>query len=68
MIIGQGEMTMKAKASNEAGFFCQECGHAFRTIKAAEKASFGDEGCPRCGGSDIDLGRPTPSDPIARSL
>ncbi len=41
-----------------SGFFCQECGHAFRTVKAAQKASFGDAGCPKCGGSDIDLGKP----------
>ncbi len=38
-----------------SGFACQECGHKFRTIKAAEKAAFGDNGCPKCGGSDIDL-------------
>lgn len=39
-------------------FYCQECGHHFRTVKAAEKAAFGDDGCPKCGGSDIDEGRP----------
>lgn len=33
---------------------CQECGHIFRTTKAAERAAFGDNGCPKCGGSDID--------------
>ena len=38
-----------------SGFACMECGHKFKTIKAAEKASFGDAGCPKCGGSDIDL-------------
>jgi hypothetical protein len=32
-----------------------ECGYKFKTVKAAEKASFGDDGCPKCGGSDIDL-------------
>jgi len=37
-----------------SGFACQECGYAFRTVAAAERASFGD-GCPRCGGADIDL-------------
>jgi hypothetical protein len=41
-----------------SGFYCQECGYGFRTVKAAEKASFGDAGCPKCGGGDIDLGRP----------
>lgn len=38
-----------------SGFACQECGHKFRTVKAAEKASFGPDGCPKCGGSDIDI-------------
>lgn len=40
-----------------SGFACMECGHKFKTVKAAEKASFGDKGCPKCGGSDIDLER-----------
>lgn len=34
-------------------FACQECGKKFRTTAAAEKASF--DGCPKCGGCDIDL-------------
>jgi Zn finger protein HypA/HybF involved in hydrogenase expression len=34
-------------------FKCQECGRKFRTVKAAEKAA--DQGCPGCGGSDIDV-------------
>ncbi len=46
-----------------SGFYCQECSHHFRTIKAAEKASFGADGCPTCGGSDIDMGKPLPLDP-----
>jgi predicted nucleic acid-binding Zn-ribbon protein len=44
---------------SNSGFYCQECGHGFRTVKAAEKASFGESGCPKCGGSDIDLGAPS---------
>ena len=32
---------------------CKECGKEFKTTKAAENASY--NGCPRCGGSDIDL-------------
>jgi hypothetical protein len=36
-------------------FKCLECGRKFKTTKAAEKAAFGDRGCPGCGGSDIDL-------------
>lgn len=34
-------------------FSCMECGHKFRTVRAAEKAF--SQGCPKCGGSDIDL-------------
>lgn len=41
-----------------SGFYCQECGHHFKTLKAAEKASFGPDGCPKCGGADVDLGKP----------
>lgn len=37
-----------------SGFACQECGHKFKTIAAAEKAAFGPNGCPKCGGADID--------------
>ena len=36
-------------------FSCQECGHKFKTVKAAERAAFGSRGCPKCGSSDIDL-------------
>ncbi len=38
-----------------AVFKCQECGHKFKSVAAAERATFGDEGCPGCGGTDIDL-------------
>ncbi len=34
-------------------YVCQECGRKFRTTRAAEKAAL--EGCPNCGGVDIDL-------------
>jgi Zn finger protein HypA/HybF involved in hydrogenase expression len=34
-------------------FKCQECGKKFKTVKAAERASY--NGCPRCGSCDIDL-------------
>lgn len=44
--------------TKDSGFACMECGHRFRTVKAAEKASFGPDGCPKCGGSDIDLAEP----------
>jgi Zn finger protein HypA/HybF involved in hydrogenase expression len=36
-------------------FMCQECGKKFYTTAAAWEASFGDKGCPKCGGSDIDV-------------
>jgi predicted nucleic acid-binding Zn-ribbon protein len=34
-------------------FQCQECGKKFKTTAAAERAS--SNGCPKCGGCDIDL-------------
>lgn len=34
-------------------YVCLECGKKFKTEKAAEKAV--DDGCPKCGGTDIDL-------------
>jgi hypothetical protein len=42
-------------AKKEPLFMCQECKKEFYTVKAAERASFGDGGCPGCGGSDIDV-------------
>lgn len=35
-------------------FLCQECGKKFYTTAAAERAT--NNGCPGCGGVDIDLG------------
>ena len=51
------------KYSFGSGFACMECGHKFKTVKAAEKAAFGDDGCPKCGGSDIDLAPAPPASP-----
>jgi predicted nucleic acid-binding Zn-ribbon protein len=34
-------------------YACIECGRKFKSEKAAEKAA--DDGCPNCGGVDIDL-------------
>jgi DNA-directed RNA polymerase subunit RPC12/RpoP len=34
---------------------CLECGRKFYTTRAAEAATFGDDGCPGCGGTDIDV-------------
>lgn len=45
-------------------FSCQECGHSFRSVQAAERASLGPEGCPECGGSDIDEADPTVAKPV----
>lgn len=39
----------------KTGWACMECGHKFKTVAAAKKAAFGDRGCPKCGGADIDL-------------
>ena len=44
-----------AAVKKTSGFVCMECGHKFKTVKAAEKAAFGDKGCPKCGGADIDM-------------
>lgn len=45
-------------SKKKACFWCQECGKPFYTVKAAERATFGDSGCPKCGGSDIDCAPP----------
>lgn len=39
-------------------FACQECGKKFYTAESANRAAFGDNGCPKCGGSDIDMWLP----------
>lgn len=46
---------MSTKKKKEPLFQCQECGRKFYTVKAAEKAAYGDNGCPKCGGADIDV-------------
>ncbi|MEE8607856.1 MAG: hypothetical protein V3S55_09635 [Nitrospiraceae bacterium] len=35
-------------------FQCLECGYRFPSTAAAELAVCGDDGCPGCGGTDID--------------
>ena len=40
-------------------FMCLECGKKFYSAKSAERASMGNDGCPGCGGSDIDIYVPT---------
>ncbi len=44
---------MKTKRIPE--FQCMECGKAFYTVQAAERARDSDRGCPKCGGVDIDI-------------
>ncbi len=34
-------------------FACQECGKKFYSVGAATRASF--NGCPKCGGVDVDI-------------
>ena len=41
-------------------FACLECGKRFRTVNAARRATL--EGCPNCGGVDIDEAPPTPAE------
>ena len=48
----------KARLAEPSPFACMECGYHFKTVGAAEKAAFGEKGCPKCGGSDIDLALP----------
>ncbi len=46
-------------------YVCLECGKRL-TLSQAERAMNGDKGCPKCGGSDIDLfveSRQDPSQP-----
>jgi Zn finger protein HypA/HybF involved in hydrogenase expression len=37
----------------QAAYRCLECGHPFRTDKAAVRAM--ENGCPKCHGLDIDI-------------
>lgn len=41
------------KPRKVALFACQECGKKFNTTAAARRAT--NDGCPKCGGCDIDL-------------
>lgn len=43
-------------------FVCLECNRKFKTVKAAEKASC--NGCPGCGGVDIDVAAHAPKEPV----
>ena len=53
-------MNQRAQTSRDAAapkvrgeFICMECDKDFWTTEAAERAA--SEGCPNCGGVDIDL-------------
>jgi DNA-directed RNA polymerase subunit RPC12/RpoP len=45
---------MEHKAKPARDFVCLECGRRM-TARAAERATTGNDGCPGCGGVDIDL-------------
>lgn len=50
------------------GFKCMECGKKFRSAKSAENAA--NNGCPKCGGVDIDAdyeAKPPASAPVPKS-
>ena len=47
-----------ASSKENSGFQCMECGKRFRSVAAAERAT--RNGCPGCGGSDIDIALPEP--------
>ena len=44
-----------------SGWICLECGKRFKTVAAAERAA--NNGCPNCGGVDVDLD--PDADPLA---
>jgi predicted nucleic acid-binding Zn-ribbon protein len=46
---------------------CMECGTRM-TLKQAEQSSYSAEGCPNCGGADIDLYSPSRQSQIARAV
>jgi len=50
-----GHLTAPKPKARVAVAKCQECGKLFYTVEAAKRAAFGDDGCPKCGGSDIDI-------------
>ena len=49
---------MKNKNKNQWDWRCQECEYTFKTVKSAQKAAFGNKGCPKCGSTDIDMSLP----------
>lgn len=51
---------MKTNRKRQPLFECLECHRKFYTAKAADRAAFGDNGCPGCGGSDIGEYTPEP--------
>ncbi len=47
-----------ARSNGNSGFQCMECGKRFRSAITAERAI--RNGCPGCGGVDIDIAVPEP--------
>lgn len=54
--------TVKQPRAETWAWRCQECGRAYRSVGAARRAAYGDDGCPRCGSSDVDYSRPIRND------
>lgn len=50
-----GMTPLGIKPDKKPLFACQECGKKFYSAASADRAAFGDNGCPKCGGSDIDV-------------
>lgn len=46
-------MTTKS-AKTEHSWACQECGKRL-SAKQAERVMLGPNGCPKCGGADVDI-------------
>jgi predicted nucleic acid-binding Zn-ribbon protein len=44
---------LAARLGDRCDWQCLECGHRFRTVRAAMSAAM--RGCPKCGGVDVDL-------------
>lgn len=45
-------------ATSGMGWYCQDCGHRFKTVAAAQRAMDSDRGCPKCGAADVDFSGP----------
>lgn len=55
MTQGTEKKENRKRRRSEPLYECLECGRKFFTTRAAERAVNSDEGCPGCGGVDIDV-------------